>query len=293
MKCNVARFLALAMVLPGVFALAQQTPPDGASTVEDMDLPLRYGVGLTYHHQSQPYRVVSARITLDGEAVPLESGSLAVENEVSEVNLKVDAWILPFLNVFGLIGKIEGTTTIPLGKLPELDEGGDEGPDGGGDRAPLPGVIPLGDLAGLNLPDQMVEYNGTVFGGGVTLAAGTKHMFGSLTATYTDTSLDLTDSSVRAWVVTPKVGARMAGPGRIRHTAVWIGAMYQDTQESHRGGTSIPSIGAVTFDVELSQEEAWNVVAGAAMEITKTLNFELEAGIGSREQITASAVARF
>ena len=66
-------------------------------------------------------------------------------NNTTSTHLRIDYWVLPFLNVFGLVGKIDSNTSVDLG-------GFDLG---------LP----------IQLDDLQVDSKGTVYGLGLVLAA--------------------------------------------------------------------------------------------------------------------------
>ena len=52
-----------------------------------------------------------------------DPSSILVQNEIEHVDLKLDLWLFPFLNVFGIYGSIDGRTTIDLSSvgIPLLD----------------------------------------------------------------------------------------------------------------------------------------------------------------------------
>ncbi|MFC2173320.1 hypothetical protein ACFLU6_11905 [Acidobacteriota bacterium] len=167
---------------------------------------------------------------------------------------------MPFLNVFGILGYVDGETKVDL--------------DGYFD-------------------DLLIEYDGTVYGGGFTAAAGTDRFFGSFTTIYTDTSLDVTDSSIKTWVLTPKAGVRFTTDGTVKEYAVWGGAMFQLLDERHRGTLEIPGLGPVGFDVELEQANTANFLAGLSMNLAHRWGVEFEGGFGNRKQFLGALTYRF
>ena len=253
---NVVLTMVLVVSVTSV-AAAEGLFPLCKSMAGDRQLPLPWGVGITLHQQDQDYDL--GRLAID---IPVDlslAQDVKVENTVGEANLKLDLWLLPFLNVFGLLGRIEGETTVNL--------------------APF-----FSDLA--------VEYDGVVYGAGVTCAAGVGRYFGSLTATYTDTSLDTSDSSVEAWVLSPKVG--MTAHARGGHPIVfWVGAMYQEAEEEHEGQITVPVFGDVSYDVLLEEKEPWNYLVGLSTALGEHMSLELEGGLGGRTQLTGSLGWRF
>jgi hypothetical protein len=224
------------------------------SMAGDRELPNPYGVGITYHHQKQDYDLVDLMVNLPGIDLAQASAAVTVDNTTDETNLKLDLWLLPFMNVFGIIGHVEGQTEVTLPQ-------------------------PLGSLD--------VDYDGLVYGGGLTLAGGYEKFFGSITAIFTNTDLDISTSSVEAFILTPRIGYCL-GFGE-----VWIGSMYQHTQEEHSGTVSVPMIGTVNFDVELEEKDPWNYLAGVRFNLGKNWDLEIEGGVGERQHVTASLTYRF
>ncbi len=234
--------------------------PLGRSGVGDRELPKAFGVSLTVYHQEQDYNLKSLEFSLPGVDPAQLSGILSppldlnVENTTDEINLQLDCWVLPFLNVFGIIGRVDGETKVEM--EPPLEE-------------------------------ITVDYDGLLYGAGLTLAAGGERFFGSLTAVFTSTNLEQEDSSVKAWVFMPRVGIR-SGLGQF-----WIGAMYQQAEEEHSGTETVPLVGNVLYDVELEEEEAWNFLAGMKIDFNDNWKLNLEGGFGKRKQATVSLIYRF
>ena len=254
--------MAVVMVLAcsAVAALAgERVFPLMQSWAEGRELPRAYGVGVTAHWQDQPYVLKELMAHVPGRDVDLSQASgIEIDNELLEINLKLDLWVLPFLNVFGLLGSIDGETIVDIGFID-------------------------------NIGPISIDYDGVVFGAGVTVAGGWRRCFGSLTAVYTDTALDATDSTVRAWILSPKVGVAN-GRG-----AMWLGAMYQEAEEEHAGHIVIPGLSPdpVRYAVGLEQKEEWNYLAGMAARICGQWGLEIEAGVGSRSQVSLSTSYRF
>jgi hypothetical protein len=252
--------LLAGMVAPaGVAEAATFALPFGASKVDPGRLPRPVGLGVTLYEQSQDYSVTSLSFNVPG--IVIDPGSdLQIDNKLKEANLKLDLWLFPFLNVFGIVGQLEGKTKVDLR------------------AAELP--VPLTHIT--------IDYDGDVYGAGVTLAAGTERFFGSLTGIFTETSLagDF-DSEVNAFVLAPKVGLHG------ERGSFWLGAMYQEAEEKHAGRVSIPFFGAVDFAVELAEEDAWNLQAGIAGALSEHWFIELEGGTVGRLSSSLALVYRF
>jgi hypothetical protein len=227
---------------------------------EGHQLPMRWGLGLTLYHQNQPYDIVSLQIPLAGLDISAAEG-LEIESNTDSYHLKFDYWLFPFLNVFLLGGHIEGDTTVMLS---DVDLG-------------LP----------ITLNNIRIDYSGFMYGGGATLAVGGKGWFASLTYELTETDLDVASSSVSAWVVTPRFGLTFDG------AAVWIGAMYQNAEETHQGVWEMPYLGAVPYSAVLEQSEPWNYQIGMIAGLSEHWNLTIEGGLGSRKAVLAALEYRF
>lgn len=243
-------FVAVLLGIVGV-AVGTQDTDIGA----DRRLPPTFGIGVNYYQQDQGYILNSLKVdVLSGNLADLaDLEGVDIDNEVQEMNVKVDMWILPFLNLFGLLGNVDGETTVNT------------------------------DL----FDNFRVDYEGVVYGAGVTMAGGWKRLFGTLTATITETDLDTSSSSVQAWILTPKVGMSS------RYGAVWVGGMYQQAEEQHQGRIVIPVYDEVEYDVEFEQQESWNAVVGFATGLSRNWYIDLEGGFGDRTHASFSTTYRF
>ena len=207
------------------------------------------GIGLTLYNQTQPYEIANLTVQIPG-IDPATLTNLDVDNDTTSYHLRIDYWLFPFLNVFGLVGQIEGKTDVDL-----------QGIDIG---------LPVG------LSNLTIDYDGTVYGGGAVLAVGGAHWFGALAYDYTETDLDVATSSVKATVVTPKIGYHFD------RGAVWVGAMHQDAEEIHEGTYTLPYLGAVPFRVELNEKDPWNYLIGGTAGLGKGWVLILQGGFGTR-----------
>src|SRR5688572_25805444 len=88
-----------------------------------IELPLPLGAGLVYYHLSRDIEVTDVRVGRNGEppASVSEFAQLSANSKVDNVNVKVDAWILPFVNVYAILGYLwnESETRIDV-TLPPL-----------------------------------------------------------------------------------------------------------------------------------------------------------------------------
>jgi hypothetical protein len=221
-----------------------------------------WGVGIDYYSMDQPYQISSLEFLLPGVILD-DPSQLEVQNEIEHVDIKFDVWLTPFLNVFAILGKMDAETVVDLGStnIMGLD-------------------IPLGKLP--------VDYDGTVYGAGLTLAYGGERWFTSVTATWTDTSLSGDfDSSVSSFTAQPRIGLN---EGKM---SFWVGGMYLDTDEKHQGVIALTGLGVVPFTVELEGANKWNTVVGAGFTFSPKATVYLEAGFGKRDHLLFNFTYRF
>jgi hypothetical protein len=246
--------LIVASVLLGSLCLSGATVAHAQQKRSLMDFKHAhpFGIGLTVYNQTQPYEIASLEVQFPGFDPSLLS-DFQVENNTTNIHVRFDYWILPFFNIFGLIGDNSGTTRVNIG---ELDLG-------------LP----------VDLDRLTIDTAGTTYGIGAVLAFGGETWFTTLAYDYTESDLDVATSSVRGQVVAPKFGLRT------KSGAVWVGAMYQEAEEKHEGIFDLPFVGAVPFKVELNEAESWNYLLGATTGLSEHWVLILQAGFGERKSV--------
>lgn len=262
------------------------------------DLPEPYGIGVNYMGIRQGIQVDSIRFS------GMKLGSLPLDNLVKiragntrqkshTETLRLDAWVLPFMNVYGLIGRTKGQSVSAVSI---------SAPAFGGT---FPSALSQDLVFRLN-------YKGTTRGVGTTLVGGSDNWFASLDANYTQTRFDVLDGHINALTVTPRVGYYITTPsvnllpeGRL---SVWVGSMYQDVQQDFRGRLDrvrMPSAtlqkwlgrlnknGDARFEVKQHLKTPWNILTGVRYDVTRHLSLTAEAGFERRDSFLVSGEYRF
>ena len=255
--------------------------PLGKSLAAGHELPLPLGISANVFFMEQDMEAQS--IAVDIPPLPLPTGPLQLppglpaesaklESRVTTTTAKIDAWILPFLNVYGVAGYVDGETTasgFSVGGLPP-------------------------ELASL-LPNSFaIAYSGSTYGVGGTLAAGYNQFFASLDANYTESDLDIGDSTIEAFVISPRVG--ITGDLGGLNGALYVGAMYQDVDEQQNGTVKFPIMGTsvpVGYDVISAAKEEWNYLVGANLKASESWNYGIEVGFSDRTHVMATLNYRF
>ena len=255
--------------------------PLGKSLAAGHELPLPLGISANVFFMEQDMEAQS--IAVDIPPLPLPTGPLQLppglpaesaklESRVTTTTAKIDAWLLPFLNVYGVAGYVDGETTasgFSVGGLPP-------------------------ELASL-LPNSFaIAYSGSTYGVGGTLAAGYNQFFVSLDANYTESDLDIGDSTIEAFVISPRVG--ITGDLGGLNGALYVGAMYQDVDEQQNGTVKFPIMGTsvpVGYDVISAAKEEWNYLVGANLKASESWNYGIEVGFSDRTHVMATLNYRF
>jgi hypothetical protein len=293
---------SLALTQPPVIDEADQKPEDQEPTIEPVtrklpiwgeqarekgfDLPLPFGMGANYVYMHQGIKIRNLKVGIEDPVIEVEGLDFSdARSHDSAVTARLDMWLLPFLNLYGLFGSINGEAEFDLdvsqitGGLPPIG---------------LPPVFEPNNPIDLN-----IDYNGYTFGGGVTLAGGYKNFFSSLDANYTYSKVDVVDGRIDTVTVAPRLGMLVDPPDIPGKFAFWIGAMYmyykQTVTDDIRLSELDPRLPPVelAFKLEVTNEQPWNFLYGGQWEITKRLHFTLEGGVGNREQVITGIIFRF
>ena len=254
--------LATCLLLTTAPVFADSGLPLMKEMLGDREFYEPWGIGVDFYTMDQPYQIKSLQFDLPGVVIP-DASQLDVQNEVQHFDLKVDVWLTPFLNLFALVGRVDAETIVDLSSVPV---------------AGLP--FALGKLP--------VDYDGTVYGGGATLAYGGDRWFASLTGTWTTTDLSGNfESSVDSLSLQPRVGLLYD------KWNFWVGGMYLDVEEEHRGAIELPILGLVPFDVVLEGAKKWNTAVGAQYTFSPKAHLSLEVGFGDRDHTLFNFTYRF
>ena len=271
----------------------KQKLPFMAQSVIDLgfELPNPYGVALIPSAIRQDLILDQLFIGLNGppdtEIDFVDFGTPFVEN--TTLQLKADAWVLPFMNVFTTVGVFDGDATIPL-----TIQGEDLFPT-------LCGITP-------NAPQCVrtysatarPSYEGTNIALGMNLAMGWEQFFVTIPIAYAWTEVDIIDTTVTALNITPRIG--MTGDMGDRGTvAVFVGATYLSAEVDLEGSIVFDTPGGpdgdtteLTFRINQRNKDRWNYLVGFNWEMNRTwsVTFELGAG-GSRQNVIGGLTYRF
>ncbi|WP_162047688.1 TonB-dependent receptor [Vibrio taketomensis] len=240
-------------------------------------LPKPFGLNLSYMSMEQGINVDS--IALSNINIPGLDLDMKAEpgKQVTDVfTLRADVWLFPFLNIYGLVGKLEGYSSTAV----NVDA-----------QVKLHPLLPPLKIKH-RIEDFRLDLDGDLKGAGFVLAGGYKQWFALVDANYTQTSLTVIDGSIDSYVVSPRLGYDFTKNGT--PLRVWVGAMYQNVEQELSGelrDLNIPLDGR--FDVKQRLVSEWNTLAGFQYGINRSWNIVGEMGFGERESAFLSLERRF
>lgn len=257
------------------------------------DLPLPYGIGFTYANVDQAQILDSLQVGInDREIIPFDF--VAFDNARSDSNsysLKADAWLLPFMNVFVMVGKLNGHAPMDVvldgnGMLDHLDISCTGLP-------PSPLCALLEDKT-FSFPIRP-SFEGTTYGVGTTLAAGWKGWFVALPLNYTYADMQGSQTDGASFTATPRIG-KTINLGRNGNLSLFAGGNYLDSDLTIDGYAETPD-GLLRFDYIIDQQnkDKWNALVGFNWDINRRLSWsaEYDGFIGSRTAFITSINWRF
>ena len=282
--------------------------PLGKSLAAGQELPLPLGISANVFFLEQNMEAQSIAIDLPPLSLPtgllelppgVPAKATKLESRATSTTAKIDAWVLPFLNVYAVAGYVDGETSASGFSLQSFTSEAFFGLPSSAltqpQEAQLKGINDA--IAGLApyLPDSFpLTYSGPVYGGGVTMAAGYNQFFASVDANYTESDLDIGDSTIEAFVISPRVG--ITGELGGLSGSLYVGAMYQDVDENQNGPASI-SLGGqsvpVHYDVISQAEDEWNYLVGANLKASESWHYGIEVGFSKRTHVMATLNYRF
>jgi len=227
------------------------------ATKRGIQLPLPLGVGAVFIGlANRDITVTDVRVGLNG--APPQSVSrflnLGSTSDVFNANLKLDAWLLPFLDVYLLGGYVYNESTS---------------------RANITIPKPVGPGSFNFTTTVHTKLDGFVGGGGLTLAGGYGNYFLVVDTNYAQTDIGF-DNSFRAVVATIRSGWN----GRVENLPLqlWLGAGYWETRNTAQGHTDVPGVGRIQFEADQGPKYPWLYDIGGSLEIRK--EFHLFSDVG-------------
>lgn len=173
-------------------------------------------------------------------------GHPPTRNRSHSLTARPGLWLFPFLRVFGVLGHVTTDTTVS--QLPVLGQ-------------------------------VNSHANGTNYGGGINLVYGRGHWFGAVDLMYSRVHMNNVNSVLRTQTVHPRIGRQFS------HALLWVGAMYQRTEEVATGAFPLAGVGNVPFRVKFETADPWNAHVGGRWNFNRHVGLVAEAGFAGRSSL--------
>jgi hypothetical protein len=211
-----------------------------------------------YYHLDRDIEVTDVRVGRNGAPPTSVSqfAALSANSRVDNLNVKVDAWILPFVNVYAIVGYLwnESDTRIDV-TLPPL----------------FPGGTPRRKT--INVP---TEIEGSVGGLGLTLAGGYGPFFLTYDANFAQADLGFDD---RFKAVVTSLRGGWNGEACHRPLRAWVSVTDWNTFAQASGTVEDPDGGTLQFEVD--QGPAYRYTYGVGSQYSWRPWLELAVDTGS------------
>jgi len=224
--------------------------------VSSMGHELPRPVGLSYvgFYMKRSFLVTELQLAQDGgDPVVVEKVTVLPDSESSANTVRVDLWVLPFLNIYGFYGRTSSDTVTFVTIENPL---------------PGPGQEPITFQVPTNL-------DGNTWGLGGVLAGGYKGFFGTVNLNYSVTDLGI-DSEITANVNSVRVGYQR--DFRRFSAALWLGYVYWHVAKKVEGSVVVPDAGTLDFAVNYEPIEPSNMILGGRLALFDRVDLVLEYG---------------
>ena len=212
------------------------------------DLPKPFGIAAVTMLQKTTLHMTS--FELNGVAIPpslIGGPNSRYESQALAGLVRMDMWLLPFVNIGVILGGVESSTDVTLDVL---------------------SGIPI--LAGQH-EIQSLSTSSLLYGVGGTVAGGAGNFFATVDMQYITAYTEAADLDLTMTIVTPIVGYNFQNVG----VRVLFGAQYQDMKEEIVAKVDLDSDGAIdTVRVGLASEK-WATLIGVEKGFTRHWNGSL------------------
>jgi len=221
-----------------------------------VELPAPFGVSVTTIGMQRELEVVDVSVSLPGQPPQSisERADFKIENQTVLSMARVDHWVLPFLNIYLLVGETRTETSLRT----RFDV---QPPVG----APIPVEI-----------EQNSKVDGFSYGGGATIVVGYGDWFVMTDANYARSDLDAFEESIDAWFLSSRVGWQFSNPRT--QVRLWGGVGYLASSRDLQIVIDVPIIGPTVVDVEQQPVDPVTYQFGGNLGIDRTWDVMIELG---------------
>ena len=253
-------------------------------------LPLPIGISLIYANNTQNMEIYDLKVkNSNGEMTSVNFVDFSDNaSDTQTPQLKIDAWLFPFMNIFGTVGKIDGDATVSFAFDGDdlLEQVGEDC-----DRMNRQCRKWQGTYTDPFTVDVNME--GWSYTAGTVLATGWNDYFVSIPMSFTFLDIDRRKTHGTVINISPRVGKVHQLPGQ-QSLAWYVGANYMDNEVTITG---TQALGEVDIEYQVTQrtEDPWEPLIGANYNLDNHWSAFLEwtGHDGGRQQWVAGLNHRF
>ena len=226
------------------------------ATKRGIELPLPFGAGLVYYHLDRAIEITDVRVGRNGPPQSVSDfAQLSSSSSVDNVNLKLDAWLLPFFNVYAVVGYVSNHSDTRI-------------------DVALPPLLPGGPTRQhtLTVPTSI---EGSVGGVGLTLAGGYGPYFMIYDVNFDQADLGF-DNRFKAVITSVRGGWN--GKAGTRPLRAWASVTDWNTFATATGTVPDPDGGGLSFEVDQGPAYRYTYGAGAQYSWRPWLELAVDAG---------------
>lgn len=255
-------------------------------------LPKPYGVGFTYVSVEQQMSLTQLQVGFNGNGThPYDFVSFDTPiTSLTTLQLKADMWVLPFMNVFATLGKVEGDLHADVlidgdTMLVQLGE------DCQNFIKPL--SCRLLENKRFTLPIR-ANVNPTTYGIGTIIAGAWQDWFVTLPMNMTWSQSNRNHLDGRSVTITPR-GGRIIHLPRLGRLSLFLGGNYLDSRNTVTGSLTSEAGFSLDYQVKQANVDRWNLLTGFNWDISSSLslNIEYNGFIGDRDAFIAGLTIRY
>jgi hypothetical protein len=235
------------------------------------EFPKPYGLAGSMYYQQQQMEITKIRLgalELSEDNGVIDFADSQIRNTVVSSQMRADMWVLPFVNLYGMVGRVNTFNDIDL--TINLN--------------PPPGSPTPGDI-NLLRDNTIANINGTVAGLGTVIAGGYGKVFANINLTWAQSWLNEVNSIQKSFVAFPMVGLST------NFANLFIGAIYQNTGQTNKGSFQGSGGQSINYELQFSAER-WNYTFGLNKSIGNW-SVVLIQGVGARTNSVVEVGYRF
>ncbi len=244
--------------------------------------PYAWGAGIEGFTFIQDYS--AAKLTLQNEVIKAYSDSLTqhITGGGSQVVIRPDIWVLPFLDIYGIAGFAHGHLEPDItanGVFLEL---------------PYQDTVYTVFLDTNVIINKPTRYNGSVYGFGATAFYSYRDFFVEVDYNYSEVHPQEMNTKLVSHRFSPKIGKMFKLKKYNQMATVWLGAAFLDDSQTLTGVVNVREVAGdlanyigeeAVYTAAINPVQRWNMAIGGTYSINYHFNVSLEVGFLGRKKL--------